>query len=247
MLQEKLFIGRGVKSLFHHTRDAAASDSRLTLDQTLPGQAQTVQLAVGQSDSSYKTFLVPGGIGVSTFGAASIGGEPLAGFVESFINEVAEPEKLDVEGTANAILNYFAAMNPVPAISFYVAGYKPGPTPEQQVWSVTLASKAVTRANPSGIPGLVWGGETDILARLIQPLAELDQNGQIAKPAPHYPIPWNFFTLQDAIDFATFALRATIDAIRFQPRAKTVGGPIDVLVITPTTSKWIQRKELHVS
>src|ERR1017187_2674357 len=118
-----------------HVREGIvmASDSRLTLDQTLPGQGQPLMLAVGQSDSSYKTFLVPGGIGISTFGAASIGGEPLAGFVEAFINEVAVPGKLDVEGTANGIMNYFAAMNPPPAVRFYLAGYKQGTAPEQQV------------------------------------------------------------------------------------------------------------------
>ena len=40
-------------------------------------------------------------------------------------------------------------------------------------------------------------------------------------------------------------MRSTIDAIRFQPRPKTVGGPIDVIVIKPNRSFWVQRKELH--
>ena len=58
------------------------------------------------------------------------------------------------------------------------------------------------------------------------------------------PIIWAAMTLQDAIDFSIYAIRTTIDTIRFQARPKNVGGPIDVLVITPDGARWIQRKEL---
>jgi hypothetical protein len=81
-----------------------ASDSRLTLDQTIAGSPSTIQLAVSQSDSSYKAFLAPTGIGILTFGAASIGGEPLAGFIESFINEVAVPKSLNVAPSCGEFL-----------------------------------------------------------------------------------------------------------------------------------------------
>ncbi len=52
-------------------------------------------------------------------------------------------------------------------------------------------------------------------------------------------------TLQDGIDFAVFAIRTTIDTMRFQMCVKTVGGPIDVLVIKPSGAQWISRKELR--
>jgi len=32
--------------------------------------------------------------------------------------------------------------------------------------------------------------------------------------------------------------------MRFQARPKNVGGPIDVLLLTPEEARWIQRKEL---
>ena len=51
--------------------------------------------------------------------------------------------------------------------------------------------------------------------------------------------------VQDAIDFAIYAVRTTIDTMRFEARPKNVGGPIDVLLITAQGSRWIQRKELH--
>ena len=53
-------------------------------------------------------------------------------------------------------------------------------------------------------------------------------------------------TLQDAIDFADYAIRTTIETIRFQHKEKTVGGPIDILIVKPNESPtWIKRKKLH--
>ena len=46
-------------------------------------------------------------------------------------------------------------------------------------------------------------------------------------------IAWNFMTLQDAIDFVRYAINITIETMRFSNVNKTVGGPIDILVITP--------------
>ena len=63
---------------------------------------------------------------------------------------------------------------------------------------------------------------------------------------PAYGIPFEMFTLQDAIDFAIYAIKTTADTMRFQLRNKTVGGPIDVLVIKPSEAFWVKRKELHV-
>ena len=63
---------------------------------------------------------------------------------------------------------------------------------------------------------------------------------------PMFPVPFEFFTLQDAIDFAFFGIRSTIETLRFQAREKTVGGPVDVLVITPGSAQWIAKKELSI-
>lgn len=224
-----------------------ASDSRISLDRTVgPPQSQTVLLSVAQADTNYKTFLTPTGIGISMCGAASINGVPISGYIESFINDVAVPKNLEVDTLPAELLSYFAAMQPIPATQFHIAGYKKlVGTSEQHVWCVTVDTSKIERVN-GGNQGIVWGGESDILTRLIQPIATLDSNGAVSSVLPHFAVPWGFFSLQDAIDFSTFALRSTIDAMRFQPRPKTVGGPIDVLVIKPTGAFWVQRKELRV-
>ena len=56
---------------------------------------------------------------------------------------------------------------------------------------------------------------------------------------------WELFTLQDAIDFAQYAVDVTIKTMHYSSVVETVGGPIDILVIKPERSFWIQHKELH--
>jgi len=226
-----------------------AADSRLTLNQKRTPDATTVvNLSVAQSDSNYKLFVSPCGIGISTYGDADIKGVPIAGYVDSFIRTELAQAPASVEDAARKLALHFGSFDPAPATQFHVAGYsaQDGGEAAQEVWHVDVASGCVNRLNVVGTQGASWGGEADILGRLIQRVAQLDQDDQVQQVLPYFQIPWEFFTLQDAIDFAVFAVQSTIDAIRFQPRAKTVGGPIDVLVVRPGDATWIQRKELHV-
>ena len=225
-----------------------ASDSRLTLNQTLPppvpGGNQIVHLSIAESDNSYKTFLAPNNIEISTCGAADINGVPIAGYIESFIRENLTDGAVPIDSVPQLLSNYFQSFQPVPDVQFQVGGYKASNGKyEQQVWRIILSSNTIEKVNPPDVQSAIWGGEIDILTRLINVVGTFEHNN--FDPLPYYQIPWQFFTLQDAIDFAIFAIRSTIDAIRFQPRAKTVGGHIDVLVIKPNDAFWIQRKELH--
>lgn len=225
-----------------------AADSRLTLNtQREELDKKVVNLAVGQSDSNYKLFLAPFNIGISTYGAADIKGVPIAGYVDSFIAAELKNKPPNIENVGKKLLEHFSAFTPVPKTHFHVAGYVDVDNQiEQQVWHINVGGKQVSRLSPPGQQGASWGGESDILARLVQPVAQIDQDGKVLQKLPYFHVQWHFFTLQDAIDFAVFALRATIDSMRFQPRAKTVGGPIDVLVIKPSGADWIQRKKLCV-
>jgi len=237
-----------IATLFVREGIVMAADSRLTINtQEQQGDSSIVHLAVGQSDSTYKVFLAPHDIGISTCGDADIQGVPIAGNVDSFIAASLQDQPSSVEEVARKLLDHFGAFNPIPNTQFHVAGYSDANgTLEQEVWAVEVTANKLTRLNVPGQQGASWAGEGDILARLIQPVAQIDENDQIVQKFPSHPIPWQFFTLQDAIDFAVFAIRSTINALRFQPRPKSVGGPVDVLVIKPSGAVWIQRKELRV-
>lgn len=221
-----------------------AADSRLTLQrQEAKGAAQVIQLAVGQTDSVNKVFLAPGDVGIATYGAAEIQGVPISGYVDTVIRERLA-DGVAVDAVPQILLDYFRALPAPPATFFHVAGYKDEQGKRtQHVWTVDVAQNLARRMNQPDQQGVQWGGETDILVRLISPLFVSDGKGA-HQALPTFDIPWQFFTLQDAIDFAGYGIRATIESLRFQARAKTVGGAIDVLVLRPSSSEWVARKVL---
>jgi len=223
-----------------------ASDSRLTLSATKQeGEKQIVQMALAGSDSNNKLFLTPSNVGILCAGQADIKGVPIAGYLDSFINEELSQNKYDIEEIARKLLEFFLKFEKAPSSIFKLAGYKKKENAfEQHIWDVNVSAKTCQRINDPNNCFVSWNGEADILSRLVNQTALKQGNGTYTD-LPYHPIEFNFFTLQDAIDFSLYAVRVTIDTMRFQTRAKTVGGPVDILVIKPNEAKWIQRKELH--
>ncbi len=232
-----------------HVREGIvmAGDSRLTLTTSQQlGTIGPVVVSVPQSDANYKVFVSSTGIGLSTFGAADIAGIPLAGFVDSFLREKVTDPAAGPDDVASMLVDYFAGMQTIPDACFHVAGYKTeAGIRVQHVWNVHLAGKTAVRRAAAGVPGAYWGGESDVISRLLGEVYTKAADGTFSQ-LPQAQLAWQYFTLQDAVDFAVYAVRATSDTLRFLPRLKTVGGPIDVLVITPDGAHWLARKELHV-
>jgi hypothetical protein len=225
-----------------------AADSRLTLNATrTAGQGTALNLSVGQTDSTNKLFLLAGArVGISTVGAADVGGAPIGGYMQGFESSLGETQDLSVERVAARLLEYFHGLLGPPSVIFEVAGYlRSQEQLLQQVWQVDVASSSVKQINVPGQQGAVWSGEADVIARLLSPMWQQISDGQYTQ-LPAVEIPWGYFTLQDAVDFTIYAIRTTIDSMRFQVRPKTVGGPIDVLVIDPSKAYWVQHKALHV-
>ena len=77
--------------------------------------------------------------------------------------------------------------------------------------------------------GLFWGGDGDIVGRLMQKIN----------------VPIDVMNLQDAVDFTRHLVRTTTDQLRFEARIATVGGPVDTLTATPVRVRFVARKELH--
>ena len=195
-----------------------AADSRLTLEFQLPQPSGPPKYhSVPSSDSTYKVFLAPNRIGISTFGAAAVGTAPVAPLVEAFAaKELGSSTKPPCE-VANALLQHFRVMAGPPAVRFHVAGYKD--IQQQEVFDVDVAGNTAKQVNISG-PGAAWGGETDVLSRLLLKVGALDQAGKLTDELPLFGVAFQHFTLQDAVDFAVYAIRTTADTMRFQMRHK---------------------------
>lgn len=220
-----------------------ASDSRQTL--TLRGKVETVN-----SDFAYKTFLLPRQqVGVITFGQAALGGVSVQSQVERFAEEMVE-EGDDVEAVAHKLVSYLHERHPQADTGFYVAGYKrEGRASVPHVYYCHVKKTLVQRRNVNPKTGDVtygatWAGQVDVITRLLKAKQVVGPDGQLLE-ITGARINWHLMNAQDAIDFAIYAVRTTIDTMRFEARPKNVGGPIDVLLITPQGSRWIQRKELH--
>ena len=229
-----------IVTVYTHEGIVMAADSRLTLTAKVPQDGNPKKISFDFSNATQKIFCTTGNVGISTCGAADIQHRPIAGYIEAF---AAEKGNASVDDLAQQLLTYFRALKADLNTVFHVSGYTEDR--QQRVYVVAVAQNQVRQVNPDGAQGAKWNGETDVLTRIINASWLSDDKGKPGQQLPLYPIPWEFFSLQDAVAFAVFAMSATIGAIRFQNRIKTVGGPIDILVVKPQEMSWVQRKELH--
>lgn len=228
-----------------------ASDSRqfVSIGRKDKDGKEVQSLDIVNSDSVFKTFsLEEQKVGINTFGQDLLNGIPTGSYIKQF--EETLSDKDNIEDIANKLLLFFQSISNDANTGFHVAGYKKEALEELQkttkkevsspyVYYVHVKENKSERVNYKSedkkiLYGATWGGEADIIAGLLK-LG--DQN------APQ--IIWDAMTLQDAIEFSIFTISTTTNTMRFQARPKTVGGPIDVLLVTPEGLNWVQKKQFH--
>ncbi len=227
-----------------------ASDSRqsIIVEGKRPnGQAFKVDTI--NSDAVVKTFLLEQQqVGVANFGQDLLDGVPVASYIKRFIEEDLVAAD-DVTTIPKKLVEYFRKSFPKADAGFHVAGYKKeGKTSVPYVYHCHVGRNTVDRRNgrPDGSVryGATWSGQIDIITSIVNPVAVKVGKGKKEVVRAPAPIIWAAMTLQDAIDFSVYAIRTTIDTMRFQARPKNVGGPIDVLLLAPDAKpRWIQKKD----
>jgi len=224
-----------------------SGDSRLTLNwKEKKSKGEDINYSINGSDSTNKIFNIKNRFALGTFGAADIKGIPIAGFINEFIEEKID-DNTEIDEIPNKLQDFFGVKHNFPRVNFYISGYKiENSISVQHVYHVDIAKKSINQVNKTNgksFFGANWGGEIETLSRLISNVKI--KRGTDWKDITASPILYNFFTLQDAIDFCEYAIHTTINTLRFQRRIKTVGGPIDTLIIRPDKGvSWISRKEL---
>lgn len=220
-----------------------ASDSRTTYQTTTDDNGKrSVEYGVHITDTTYKTFLTASHVAISTCGDASLNNKPITGYIESFINEHSNG---NVDEIKDSILPYFKALSDTLDTIFIVGGYITNDNVNyvQRLYRLKTIDGSIEEIDTAK-QGAIWDGEKDVMSRMISILYLKKPDDSYIEHSG-YPILWQHFTLQDAVDFAKYAVQITIDTMKFQRRVKTVGGPIDILVIKPNSTQWISRKELH--
>lgn len=217
-----------------------AADSRMSVlrqeEREDGGEKIKVQHQLVLSDNAYKVVeLRKIGVGVSAYDAGIINNQPVDSHIHRFEEEVLTPED-DVLTAADKFLDYFRRNFPKAGVGFHMTGYRIEDRASVPYILVghTLREPDAKRVNTSDDGRIQYGitraGDTQVANRLID-----------AKQLPLF----NAMPVQDAVDYALHLIRTTIDTLRFEPRFPSVGGPIDVLVVTPDGVRWVQRKELR--
>ena len=229
-----------------------ASDSRqsITIEGQMPG-AKSFKVETVNSDSIVKTFLLEKQrVGISNFGADLLNGVPMSSYLKRFIEEeIAGAD--DVTTIPEKLIQYFRESFPQADAGFHVAGYKKeGKLSVPYLYHCHILKNRVERRNVKSDGsvryGATWSGQIDIITSIVNPVKVTDEKGEEKIYQAPAPIIWDAMSIQDAIDFAIYAIRTTIDTMRFQARAKNVGGQIDVLLLTPELApNWIQKKEFQ--
>ena len=221
-----------------------AGDSRLTYDWTIGENKYSTPM----SDSIPKIFSIKNKFGLGTCAAADINGIPISGFINQFIEKQIK-EETTVDQIPELLLDFFCKKSER-NINFYVIGYKveDGISVPHIYW-ISTENKIISRerfVNEQVIYGANWAGEYDVLDRIMSKVKIQNWVTEEWIDLEYTPFVWSFMTLQDAIDFANYAIHTTIETMRFQERKKTVGGPIDILVIKPNEEPiWIKKKILR--
>lgn len=248
-----------------------ASDSRTTLLNLNQIDNCIIQNRIPMSDATYKSFLAKNNCGISTCGDSSYNMKPIAGYIENILNNNIGVDTTIVE-TAEFICDYFSNLDINKTTIFHVCGYEKNEKGDfvSKVFRVfTGKNKKIEQISSENNQGAIWNGETLTLAKLInrQVICPnyiessnvcinnsdgttinidnaliIDKKNAIVVNESN--IPWEYMSIQDAVDFIKFAFDATINHMQFQSVNKTVGGPVDVLIIKPNSTSWLKRKEI---
>ena len=216
-----------------------AADSRMSVlrreEREEEGNTTQLQQQLVLSDNAFKVVeLAKIGVGVSLYDAGIINSEPVDSHVQRFEEEVLAPED-DVQTAAAKLMAHFRDKFPNVGIGFHMAGFiqeERASVPYVLVGHTTRdpqIKRVNAREDDRVQYGITRAGDTQIANRLID-----------SKQLPLF----NAMPLQDAVDYAIHLIRTTIDTMRFEPRFPSVGGAIDIAIVTRDGFQWVQRKEL---
>lgn len=257
-----------------------AADSRVTLNAQVQVPQGPQLLLPAAFDNATKLLKVKGQeyVGAITYGAGAIGQqEPRTAhsFIPEFEASLADVQRLPVQDFAQRLSDFFMARwtdagmpNPAPPgqdMIFLVGGYDDGAA-YGRVFEIFIPSRPAPHETlPAGNFGATWGGQHQIVSRLINGFDLMAP--QVARDFLHIPaqlapgqldpldvelrtklsarIPWQFLPLQDCVDLSIFLVRATITLQKWTIDIRGVGGAVDVATVTRTKGfQYIQQKEI---
>lgn len=242
-----------------------AADSRVTLSAQIGEQHHQVYY---DNASKLLTFDGHKFVGAVTYGSAVIGRRT----AHSYRNEVEEilgVDRLSIEEYSIRLSDFFLGRweelehSPgEPDMTFVVAGFDSG-EPYGTVFGFDIPRSPTPEKRAFGNSefGMAWGGQLNIVSRLIHgfdpvlphilknKLGEESASDIMKEMEKHQPIllPWDILPLQDCIDLAALFVSVTSDLLNVSIGTRGVGGVTEVATIRKLEGiEFIQKKRLHM-
>lgn len=232
---------------------------KVSVDSTCPKCQQNIQLkdvqvppfVVPSSAFPYaqKLFSINGRVGLATYGTGQLNNRSIYSHVVDLSAKLPKPNANDdyVESVKTAVIDYFnkqiqiecqktgfnLALQPDDwfPFGFQLAGFHRDANgePAGKVFWIRMGKKS----DAQQVTGTAFCTGDPSVVNLLWPGGNLTAN--VAA-----------FSLQDAIDYAKFLIRTTADYQRFSGKWQTVGGEIDIgLITTRNGFQWIAQKQLY--
>ncbi len=197
---------------------------------------------VNSSPFANKLYYI-GEYGIAFHGSAGVGGRTLCNHVLNYAHteDWRGKQVQDVAGDIAKILHEGLQKDPSFAqldekakpIGFQIAGYNEEDIDLGTTLMVNIGREVSMEMTSEKGAGSTFGGQPEVALRLYRQLHAGDQ------------VSMELLTLPDAVDYARFCIRTTADYQRFAKQVPTVGGPIDIAIITKWAGfRWVERKKL---
>ena len=239
-----------------------AADSRAVAKSELPPGYMVV------SDSTTKVFAI-GKFGAATFGTALLQHRSIA----TWVSEYKPDPKDDIDSFATHFTAYFvnlfgrsSSAEKESGLGFFLVGYDSSGKGKLLQVKLPEPGKPEELKNTKENQGPAWEGHREAIARLllgyseqildVPPINTMSEDqqrqllNQLAMKVP-YNMPFDHYSLQDAVDFSVEMVRVTKTMQRFafgtvgKPGdVPGVGGSVDVLVVKGTGPQWVKQKRL---
>lgn len=218
-----------------------AGDRRITMDRVgcmAEIKGETLR-GYRYRENGQKLHICENGCVLTNDGAAAIEGVWIEYHISEFLKQSVHRDT-DIEEVPKLLVSYFSSFKEVITTHFFVAGYDK--TKTKRFYDIYMDTRDIQEYQTDRNFAL-WSGETWFLDKLMGEVVINQGDGiQIGVPNPSFLI--EEFNLYDAVDFARLAIDTSTRLLPYFDAIQSIGGGIDIALITEKETKWLQKKEI---
>lgn len=178
------------------------------------------------SHTEQKLFIVDERYGLSCTGTYSINGTPVSALMENYLLKYPVGNSRPNEWLIKIAAFFQKMLSENQNIVFILCGYY-----ENQKFMISNSAKNPENIIERDSPGTLCSGESEFASHIV--------NFKLA------PYEFSKFTMKDSVNFLKFLNRTVSDIMYFGQYAQSVSRECDILAISPTETRWVERFDLN--